>query len=154
MTERTSQRGIPGLHLADRLALALLSSAIFAVALLMLRELSATRLNRWEIAAAVTLGIALGLVQLWLSFRGVLAMCLWAASGAVNWAEAPWTLPVWWLGTLPGGWLGLVIPGEQNGPGFLVLSLGMLACAAHGLTRVVHALEWRALGIPSGRQRG
>jgi hypothetical protein len=138
-----------GLHRADALVLALLSSALFAVGLLLLREVVAGRLNRLEVDAVVAAGIAFGLIQLWLSFRAVLAMCLWAASGM--WAHAPWTLPVWWLGTLPGAWLGLVFPGEQDGLGFFVVSLGLLAGAAHGLTHAVHALEVRALGVSRGR---
>ncbi len=75
-------------------------------------------------------------------------MTLWAASGPTRLAEAPWTLPVWWLGTIPAGWLGLVFPGHQQEPGYLGLSLVILAWSAHALTEAVQALESRAVGVP------
>ena len=150
MRQQNVRGGSIGLHRADALVLALLSSALFAVGLLLLREVVAGRLNRLEVDAVVAVGIALGLIQLWLSVRAVLAMGLWAASGTFGWTDAPWTLPVWWLGTLPGAWLGLVFPGEPDGLGFFVASLGLLACAAHGLTHAVQALEARAMGLSRG----
>jgi hypothetical protein len=146
MTPPTTRPRILGLHQADALALALLSGALFALGLLLLRELWAGALNRVELDAVIGAAVALGLIQLWLSVRVVLAMTLWAASGAMRLADAPWTVPVWWLGTLPAGWLGLVFPGHQHEPGFLVLSLVIIARSASALTRAVQTLEARVIG--------
>ncbi len=148
MMPPTTRPRILGLHQADALALAVLSGAIFALGLLLVRELCAGGLNRWEIGGVMGAAIALGLVQLWLSMRAVLAMTLWAASGPTRLAEAPWSLPVWWLGTIPAGWLGLVFPGHQQDPGYLVLSLVILARSAYALTQAVQALENRAVELP------
>ena len=145
MTSRTIRPPILGLHRADDVALACLATAVFALGLLLARELWAGDLNRWELGAVIGAAIALGLIQLWLSIRAVLAMTLWAASGSTSLADAPWTLPVWWLGTIPAGWLGLVFPGHQHEPAYLVLSLLILARSARGLTEGVQALERRAV---------
>ena len=146
MTPPTIRPRILGLHQADTLALALLSSVLFALGLLLVRELWAGTLNRLELDAVIAAALALGLIQLWLSMRAVLAMTLWAASGATRLADAPWTLPIWWLGTIPAGWLGLVFPGHQHEPGYLVLSLVIIARSASALIHAVQALEARAVG--------
>jgi hypothetical protein len=145
MTPPTIRPRIQGLHRADAVALALLSGVLFALGLLLVRELWAGSLNRLEVNAVIAAAVTLGLIQLWLSMRGVLAMTLWAASRATRLADAPWTLPIWWLGTIPAGWLGLVFPGHQHDPGFLVLSLVIIARSASALTQAVQALEARAI---------
>jgi hypothetical protein len=148
MTPRTIQPRLIGLHQADALVLAVLSSAILALGLLLARELWAGSLNRVELNAVIAAAIGLGLVQLWLSLRAVLALTVWAASNTASPANAPWTLPVWWLGTIPAGWLGQVFPGCEHHPAFLVLSLVITAQSARALTQVVHAAEACSLDAP------
>jgi hypothetical protein len=116
MVSRPGQPRVLGLHQADRIVLILLSTVIFA--------------------------ITLGLIQVWLSLRTVLALTLWASAGA---GGAPWALPVWWLGTIPTGWLPLALPGHEHEPPFLALSLVMIAWSARILTQSVQGLEARAL---------
>jgi hypothetical protein len=134
-----------GLHRADDVMLAVLASAVLAVGLLLLRELSSGGLNRLELDAVIAAGIALGLLQIWFSLRAVLALTLWAASCFAGLASVPWRLPVWWLGTVPSAWVGLAFPGHAHHPAVLVLSLGMMLWSAAALTRVVQATEARAV---------
>lgn len=155
MVPRTAQPRVLGLHQADRIVLVLLSTVIFAIALLLGRELSAGALNRIELNAVIGSAIALGLIQVWLSLRTVLALTLWASAdatglpGAGARGGAPWALPVWWLGTIPTGWLPLALPGHEHEPPFLALSLVMIAWSARALTQSVQALEGRTLGDAS-----
>ncbi len=141
MTPRTLQPRLVNLHQADAVVLALLSTAILTLGLMVVREQWTGGLNRLEIGAVVASAIALGLIHVWFSLRAVLAMTLWAASRAGSLANAPWTLPVWWLGTIPSGWLGLAFPGYERDPAFLVLTLVITAWSANALTHVVHAAE-------------
>ncbi len=66
MTPPTTRPRILGLHQADALVLAVLSAAIFTLGLLVVRELCAGGLNRWELGAVIAAAITLGLIQLWL----------------------------------------------------------------------------------------
>jgi hypothetical protein len=134
-----------GLRRADAIVLAVLASAVFAIGLLLARELSAGALNRLELGAVMTAGIALGLIQIWFSLRAVLALTLWAASAAGGPGGAPWRLPVWWLGTVPSAWLGLAFPDHAHHPAVLVLSLAMMLCSARALIHTVHDTEARAI---------
>jgi hypothetical protein len=152
MVPRTAQPRVLGLHQADRIVLVLLSTVIFAIALLLGCELSAGALNRIELNAVIGSAIALGLIQVWLSLRTVLALTLWASADATGLsgtgarAGTPWALPVWWLGTIPTGWLPLALPGHEHEPPFLALSLVMIAWSARALTQSVQALEARSIG--------
>jgi hypothetical protein len=150
MTVHTVQPRVLGLHRSDKIVLALLSTVIFAIALLLARELWAGTLNRLETNAVIALAISVGLIQVWLSLRTVLALTLWGSSEptGVPAGVAPWRLPILWLGTIPTGWLGLALPGHERDPLFLALSLVMIAWSAGALTRGVHALETRAIGAP------
>jgi hypothetical protein len=151
MGPHTAQPRVLGLHHADRIVLIVLSTVIFAIALLLARELTAGGLNRLEVNAVVGSAIALGLIQVWLTLRTVLALSLWASSEAAGLGAggAPWALPVWWLGTIPTGWLGLALPGHEHEPPVLVLSLLMIAWSARALTQSIQAIEARAIGAPS-----
>src|SRR5579862_8851935 len=104
MTPNPSHSVADGLRRADAVVLAVLASAVLAIGLLLTLELGAGTLNRLELGAVMTAGITLGLIQIWFSLRAVLALTLWAASGASGPAGAPWRLPVWWLGTVPSAW--------------------------------------------------
>ena len=148
MIPRAAQPRVLALHQSDRIVMALLSTVIFAIALLLARELSAGTLNRLELNAVIGAAIALGLIQVWLSLRTVLALTLWASSEATGLpaGAAPWTLPIWWLGTIPTAWLGLALPGHERDPLFLILSLVLIVWSARALTHGVQALETRAIG--------
>lgn len=147
MNSRIAQPAL-GLHQSDRIVMVLLSTVIFAIALLLARELTAGTLNRLEVNAVIGAAIALGLIQVWLSLRTVLALTLWASSeaGGVPAGGAPWHLPVWWLGTVPTVWLGLAIPGHERDPLFLVFSLAMIGWSARTLMQSIQAVEVRAIG--------
>jgi hypothetical protein len=132
------------LHQSDRIVLVLLSTVIFAIALMLTRELQAGTLNRIELNAVIGAAIALGLIQVWLSLRTVLALTLWAASEPGEpMGATPWCLPIWWLGTVPTGWLGLALPGHERDPLMLALQLVMIAWSARALTDGVQILEAR-----------
>ena len=146
MTPRTLQRRRVSLHQADDLVLVLLSAAVLTLALMLLRELWSGGLNRLELGAVVGAAIALGLINVWFSLRILLAITVWAASRGANFANAPWSLPVWWLGTIPSGWLGLVFPGHEHDPAFLALALVITARSAAALVHVVHTAEARSTG--------
>ncbi len=149
MGPRAAPPRVLGLHQADRIILIVLSTVIFAIALLLGRELTAGGLNRIELNGVITAAITLGLIQVWLSLRTVLSLTLWASAGATGLPArggAPWALPVWWLGTIPTGWLPLALPGHEHEPPFLALSLIMIAWSARALTQSVQSLEARALG--------
>jgi hypothetical protein len=141
MLSETLQSVVARLHRADRIVLVLLSAAIFALVLLLVREGCAGGLNRIELQGVKAAAITLGLVQAWLSFRLVVAITLWAARLETGAGRLPWTLPIWWLGALPTGWLGLVFPGHEHHPGFLALSLLMIAASASALVRSAHDVE-------------
>jgi hypothetical protein len=141
MTPRTLQPRLVNLHQADALVMTLLWSAILTLGLMLARELSAGGLNRLELNAVIAAAIALGLIHVWFSLRAVIAIARWAAWRGARLANAPWTLPVWWLGTVPAGWLGLALPGHEHEPAFLALALLITARSASALLHVVHAAE-------------
>ncbi|MEJ0070184.1 MAG: hypothetical protein WDO24_17355 [Pseudomonadota bacterium] len=136
------------LHQADAVMLAVLSTAVFAVGLLLAIELCIGTLTRLELDAVIAAGITLGLIQIWFSLRAVLALTLWAASRAAGLAGAPWRLAIWWFGAVPSGWLGLAFPGHAHHPAVLVLSLAMMLWSAQALTQAVHAAEAQAAAAP------
>jgi hypothetical protein len=146
MTPRTVQPRLPSLRQADAFVMALLSSAILTLGLMLARELWAGGLNRLEMNAVIAAAITLGLVHVWFSLRTVVAIARWAAWRGARLANAPWTLPIWWLGTVPAGWLGLAFPGHEHQPAFLVLALLITARSASALLHVVHAAETHAPG--------
>jgi hypothetical protein len=145
MTARHPPPIAQSLHRVDAVMLAVLSSAVLAIGLLLLRELSSGGLNRLELDAVIAAGITLGVLQIWFSLRAVLALTLWAASRVAGLAAAPWRLPIWWCGTVPSIWVGLAFPGHAHHPAVLVLSLGMMLWSAGALTRTVQATEVRAI---------